>query len=272
MSARQRWLAPHLWWWAAVVAGVSYCLPAWSGWQGAGIIVWKGAGVGLLAVAAAMTALAARQHSSPSVSSTAALKSSKHHLSFNDALLLTSVMACGALGDVLLDAISLVAGAAWFALAHLLAMGLYWRNRRTEDTLSSIGALTRLWPFWLGVPLALGTTAVLARGQPLGGVAVGYTLLVALMAAFAWRSRFSRWLTGLGAFLFVVSDLCIFARTAGPLALQTTFGLLVWPLYFGGQALIARGVTSHASLPSPASAPRAIPGVGHPPSPATARR
>jgi uncharacterized membrane protein YhhN len=62
------------------------------------------------------------------------------------------------------------------------------------------------------------------------------------MAAFAWRSRFSRWLTGLGAFLFVVSDLCIFARTAGPVALQATFGLLVWPLYFGGQALIAKGV------------------------------
>ena len=74
-------------------------------------------------------------------------------------------MACGALGDVLLDAISLVAGAAWFALGHLLAMRLYWRNRRTDDALSASGALTRLWPFWLGVPVALGITAVLARGD-----------------------------------------------------------------------------------------------------------
>jgi hypothetical protein len=242
MNARPRWFAPDLWFWAAVLAGVSYCLPAWSGWQGPAIIAWKGVGVGLLAVAAAMTALAARRQPPVSGSAAAPLKSSTHHLAFNDALLLTAVMACGALGDVLLDAISLVAGAAWFALAHLLAMGLYWRNRRHEEMTSPTGVLTRLWPFWLGVPLALGVTAVLARGQPLAGVAVGYTLLVALMAAFAWRSRFSRWLTGLGAFLFVVSDLCIFARTAGPVALQATFGLLVWPLYFGGQALIAKGV------------------------------
>ena len=248
MSARQRWLAPHLWWWAAVVAGVSYCVPAWSGWHGPLFIVWKGAGVGLLAVAAALSALAAHPHSSSTAGTPASLKQRQHSPAFNDARLLTAVMACGALGDVLLDAISLVAGAAWFALAHLLAMGLYWLNRRTDDALSPSGALTRLWPFWLGVPVALGITAVLARGEPLAGVAVGYTLLVALMAAFAWRSRFSRWLVGLGAFLFLVSDLLIFTRTAGPVPLREVAGLLVWPLYFGGQALIARGVTSRAGL------------------------
>jgi len=235
-------LAPHLWWWTAIVAGASYCLPAWSGWQGQAIITWKGAGVGLLAVTAAMAALAARRQPPLSRSTTAVLNPGKDSLAFKDALLLTAVMVCGALGDVLLDAISLVAGAVWFALGHVLAMGLYWRNRRQEDTMSPHGALTRLWPFWLGVPVALGITAVLAKGQPLAGVAVGYTLLVALMAAFAWRSRFSRWLAGLGAFLFVVSDLCIFARTAGPLELQALFGWLVWPLYFAGQALIVRGV------------------------------
>ena len=123
MSARQRWLAPHLWWWAAVVAGVSYCVPAWSGWHGPLFIVWKGAGVGLLAVAAALSALAAHPHSSSTAGTPASLKQRQHSLAFNDARLLTAVMACGALGDVLLDAISLVAGAAWFALAHLLAMG-----------------------------------------------------------------------------------------------------------------------------------------------------
>ncbi len=253
MSARQRWLAPHLWWWAAVVAGVSYCVPAWSGWHGPLFIVWKGAGVGLLAVSAATSALAASSclsaSESVSASAPASLKQRQHSLAFNDARLLTAVMACGALGDVLLDAISLVAGATWFALGHLLAMRLYWRNRRTDDALSASGALTRLWPFWLGVPVALGITAVLARGEPLAGVAVGYTLLVALMAAFAWRSRFSRWLVGLGAFLFLVSDLLIFTRTAGPVPLREMAGLLVWPLYFAGQALIARGVTSRADLP-----------------------
>ena len=259
MNARQPWLAPHLWWWVAVVAGVCYCVPAWSGWHGPWVVVWKGAGVGLLAVHAALTARA--------------LRGSPAH---TDALLLTAVMACGAMGDVLLDAISLVAGAAWFALGHLLAMALYWRNgcsssnRRnssiwrnssnwrhehdshdssTDNRTDRLDATTRLWPFWLGLPVALGITAALAEGQPLAGVAIGYTLLVALMAAFAWCSRFSRWLVGLGAFLFLVSDLLIFTRTAGPLPLREAAGLLVWPLYFGGQALIARGVTSRADLP-----------------------
>jgi uncharacterized membrane protein YhhN len=257
MSIRQQSLAPHLWWWAAVVAGVSYCVPAWAGWQDAWVIAWKGAGVGLLAVHAALSArqfrvglanssgghYASGEARQPSHSSA---KSSS--LTYTDAVLLTAVMACGAVGDILLDAISLVAGAAWFALGHLLAMGLYWRNRRVSrnerlgETGSLQGAATRLWPFWLGVPVALGLTAALAKGQPLADVAVGYTLLVALMAAFAWRSRFPRHLVGLGAFLFLVSDLLIFTRTAGPLPMREAAGLLVWPLYFGGQALIARGV------------------------------
>src|SRR3546814_9807377 len=35
--------------WAALVAGASYCLAAWFGWSGPGVIAWKGAGVALLA-------------------------------------------------------------------------------------------------------------------------------------------------------------------------------------------------------------------------------
>src|SRR3546814_9115632 len=36
--------------WAALVAGASYCLAAWFGWSGPGVIAWKGAGVALLEI------------------------------------------------------------------------------------------------------------------------------------------------------------------------------------------------------------------------------
>ncbi len=236
MSARPRWLAPDLWFWAAVVAGVSYYAPAFLGWHGPIVIAWKGAGVGLLAVYAAMSARAHRENTAPRFADAVPEVASRN------AWWLAAIMACGAMGDVLLDAVSMVAGAAWFALAHVLSMVMYWRNRRLPAGVSQFAQWLQAWPFWLGVPVSLALTALLAHGDPLAGVAIGYTLLVALMAAFAWRSRFSRKLVGLGAFLFLVSDLLIFTRAAGPENLREVAGLLVWPLYFGGQALIARGV------------------------------
>jgi uncharacterized membrane protein YhhN len=62
------------------------------------------------------------------------------------------------------------------------------------------------------------------------------------MAALAWKSRFSRQWVGIGALMFVVSDLLIFARS-GPLEGQAWVGYAIWTLYFGGQLLIVLGVT-----------------------------
>jgi uncharacterized membrane protein YhhN len=45
------------------------------------------------------------------------------------------------------------------------------------------------------------------------GVAL-YSLGLALMAATAWLSRFPRYRVGIGALMFVVSDLLIFGRSA----------------------------------------------------------
>ncbi len=61
------------------------------------------------------------------------------------------------------------------------------------------------------------------------------------MAASAGASRFPRYRVGIGALMFLGSDLLIFARM-GPLPGSPLPGLLIWPLYFGGQALIAWGV------------------------------
>ncbi len=208
-------------WWAALIAGVSYVLPVLAladvltfGFSSAGNVVllfWKGAGVGLLALWAGMQARD------------------------RNGWLITLALAFGALGDVLLDAQGLETGGAAFALGHLFAIGLYATNRRVNPSLSQ-----KL----LGVVLVPGSLLIvwaLLAPAPGWWHAAVYTGVVAVMAAMAWRSRFPRYRTGIGAILFLISDLIIFAGEGGAIAPELR-AWLVWPLYFGGQALIAWGV------------------------------
>src|SRR3546814_16245293 len=58
-----------------------------------------------------------------------------------------------------------------------------------------------------------------------------YSLFAAAMAAAAWTSRFPRYRTGIGAMLFLASDLFIFAGEGGSLSKNVAMWL-VWPLYF----------------------------------------
>ena len=62
-----------------------------------------------------------------------------------------------------------------------------------------------------------------------------------IMTAAAWASSFPRYRVGLGAVMFAVSDLLIFAQM-GVLAHSPLPGLLIWPLYYFGQFLICTGV------------------------------
>lgn len=71
------------------------------------------------------------------------------------------------------------------------------------------------------------------------------------MLAAALASRFPLGRVGLGAALFALSDLLIFARM-GPLAASPIPGLLIWPLYFFGQFLICIGITGRAGSLAPA--------------------
>jgi len=99
------------------------------------------------------------------------------------------------------------------------------------------------------VPATVATAWLLPADRSAAtGIAV-YALLLALMAAAAWTSRFPRYLTGIGAVMFVVSDLLIFARL-GPLGDTIMVGVAVWLLYFTGQWLIALGVRERLSLRS----------------------
>jgi len=197
---------------AAVVGGVSY-IASWNlPLSEAASLAWKGSGVGLLAVYAALKARSL------------------------DGWLICAVMAFGAAGDVLLGAAGMTVGAAAFLLGHLIAIWLYAKNPRPATTLSQ-----RILPIVL-VPATVAIAWLLPADRAGAGPVALYALGLAAMAAFAWLSRFPRYRVGIGALMFVVSDLLIFARS-GPLEGQAWVGYGVWILYFGGQLLIVLGVT-----------------------------
>ncbi|MFN3510941.1 MAG: lysoplasmalogenase family protein, partial [Tsuneonella troitsensis] len=108
---------------------------------------------------------------------------------------------------------------------------LYLSNRRAQTSGSQKGAAVALL---VGVPLL----AWLLSRDPL---AVIYAAALAAMAATAWLSRFSRYHVGIGALLFVASDLLIFARLGNALDYRIA-EWLIWPLYYAGQFLIVTGV------------------------------
>jgi uncharacterized membrane protein YhhN len=203
---------------ASVLAGVSY-VAAWDrGLPQAAELTWKGLGVGLLAVYAALNARTL------------------------DGWLLVAVMAFGALGDVLLGAMGLTIGALAFLAGHLVAIGLYLRNRRPSPTRSQ-------WALAVVLVPAVAVIAFLLPADRAGapGVAL-YSLGLALMAATALLSRFPRYRVGTGALMFVVSDLLIFGR-GGPWPDSFPVGLAVWGLYYFGQLLICVGVVSALKNP-----------------------
>jgi uncharacterized membrane protein YhhN len=188
---------------AALLVGGSFSWAAWSGWDGAAVVAWKGAGVALLALWAFWEATRRGDRQ------------------------IALVLALGALGDVLLDTAGLIVGAVAFLIGHLVAIDLYRRH-----------------PAGPPAPALLAAVLVSAVGGALTwdpGVAI-YAFGLGGMAGMATISRFPP-RVAIGAWLFVASDLLIFARF-GPLAGSAVPRLLVWPLYFAGQALIAHGVVT----------------------------
>ncbi len=201
MSAAARWALI-----ASVVAGASYVVTWRLDLPPALEAGWKGAGVGLLALHALLRARGF------------------------DGCLLTAALALGALGDVLLDVAGLTVGAVAFLAGHGVAAWLYLRHRIPGKALPV---------------LLIPAVAALSYGLPAeragaGGIAL-YATGLATMAAAALLSDFPWRTVKLGALLFVVSDLLIFARL-GPLPDGLLTGLGVWGFYYLGQLLICVGV------------------------------
>ena len=155
------------------------------------------------------------------------------------------VMAFGALGDVLIE-LDIVWGALAFLAGHLIAIQLYWRHRRASLSASQKGLALTLMVL---VPLIAFQLPADRAGAP--GVAL-YALGLAAMAASAWTSSFPRYRVGLGAIMFVISDLLIFARM-GVMADSAIPGLAIWPLYYIGQFLICTGVVDELRGRHPAT-------------------
>jgi len=208
---RARWL-----WLAALVGGISFFIAVYLRLDGPAIWAWKTTGAGFLALWAAANARG------------------------RDGWLIAAILGFGALGDYLLDARGLIVGATAFAVGHLIAITFYLINRRAVLTPSQ-----RLLG-WLTMPATLAIVWGMLSPAPGWWHAAVYSLFVAAMAATAWTSRFPRYRTGIGAMLFLASDLFIFAGEGGILG-QDARVWLVWPLYFAGQALIAWGVVSTLS-------------------------
>ncbi len=208
----RRSLAPYLVLALALAAGVSYVASWEMNLPPIANMLWKGAGVSLLALYAALRA---------------------RNL---DGWLICAVMAFGALGDMLLEVAGLTVGAIAFLVGHLIAIWLYLRNRRRALSRSQLLFAILLVP-------ATGILAfLLPTDRGLAAAATLYSMSLAVMAAMAWTSRFPRALVGAGALMFVISDLLIFAR-AGALEHAAWIGLAIWGLYFLGQTLICVGVT-----------------------------
>lgn len=198
------------WLLASLAASVSYFFARDNPVPGLPLIVWKGAAVACLAVYAARRARSA------------------------DGWLLTAVMALGAIGDMALE-LDMIAGGLAFALGHLVAIALFLRNPRERRTGSQwLAAIALL----LGTPLV---AVLLALPDSRWPMAAGYAAIVGAMAASAWVSHFPRYRVGIGAVLFVISDLLIFAREGQHVPEALTWWT-IWPLYYAGQFLIATGV------------------------------
>ncbi len=200
---------------AAVAAGLSYLVFIVLGEEVSELtIVWKGAGLTLLAAWALAVARKPEDR------------------------IIAAVLACGAVGDVLFETHGMTIGALGFASGHVIAIWLYTRHIRGRIVGSQLAA---------AVALAIGTPLIawlLTGGLDI----VVYATMLGGMAASAWLSRFSRYSVGIGAVMFVVSDLIIFARM-GPLADVTLVPAAIWLLYFGGQYLIATGVINSPAKP-----------------------
>jgi uncharacterized membrane protein YhhN len=183
------------------------------------LTIWKGAGVGFLSA----YALLWRDRA--------------------DFRLLALVMALSAVGDMVLQ-VHFQLGAAFFLASHAAAIALYFRHRRDGHTPSQKATAVALLLLTPLIAFLLPTDRPQAPG-----IAV-YAFGLGGMACAAWLSSFPRYRVGIGAVLFVVSDLLIFAQM-GPLSGSPLPNLLIWPTYYAGQFLICTGVASSLRRHSP---------------------
>jgi uncharacterized membrane protein YhhN len=209
--AKRALIEQRPWLLASIAAAIAYYFlrdnPVGEGVWG---IALKGAGVALLAVYVLLR-----------------VPQGKHR---GDGFLLVGALALAAAGDMAIE-LDFTAGGACFAAAHVVAVVLYLRNRhkRPSPTQKLMGA-----GLLIGTPLV---SYLLSDQFP---IAI-YAAFLGAMASAAWMSHYPRYRVGTGAVLFVLSDWLIFARL-GPIDLEPANTILIWPLYYAAQIMIATGI------------------------------
>lgn len=209
--AKQALIDQRPWLLASITAALAYYFlrdnPLGEGTWG---LLAKGASVGLLVVYVSLR-----------------VPQGKHRA---EGFLLAGALAIAAAGDVGIE-LDLGVGAALFAAAHVVAVVLYLRNRHQRPSPNQKV---------IGAALLIGTPVVsfLLSGQAL---VAGYAAFLGTMASAAWMSHYPRYRVGTGAVLFVVSDWLIFAQM-GRYDIAPVPELLIWPLYYAGQLMIATGI------------------------------
>jgi uncharacterized membrane protein YhhN len=204
MAHKRPWLLLSL------IFGLSYPLAKTLSLPELAIIVWKMAAIG------ALIPYALRRHHT------------------GEFALLATILAFCSIGDGLII-LNLIWGGIAFAIAHILAIWLYSRHRRLKPMFSQ--KLFAISLFILTPIIAYLLPADRNLGLQIGA----YALLLGAMGAMAWSSNFPRYRVGMGAVLFIVSDLIIFAQE-GPLANWAPAGLIIWYTYYFGVFSIAVGV------------------------------
>jgi uncharacterized membrane protein YhhN len=148
----------------------------------------------------------------------------------NDGTILAIALALSSAGDMALE-LWFEVGGTLFVLSHLVAITLYARNIAERVAWGDrVIALVLL----IAAPLV---SFILSERLDIAA----YASVLGAMACAAWLSRFPTHRVGLGAVLFVLSDWLIFSRF-GPYDLAPLPDMLIWPLYFAGQLMIATGV------------------------------
>jgi len=197
---------------ASIAAALAFYYLRWEPWPELYLIPVKGAATALLAVYLWL------RHSGP------------------DARLMAWAFGAAAIGDIAIEVDRTIGGLLFFAY-HVLALGVYLRNRRPQLTPSQKAAIVAML---LLTPL-IAWFAPTDRSQAANTAL--YALALGAMAAGAWASVFPRYRVGAGAVLFLLSDLLLFAEM-GPLEGSVVPKVLVWPVYYLGQLLIATGVAA----------------------------
>ena len=145
-----------------------------------------------------------------------------------------TALAISAVGDMLLVTVGSAAGGLAFAIAHLVAGFAYSKNRRENNSA----------PVWIAasaVPLiAVVSSYLVLRSSDQNILMSLFPLISASVAALAILSRFPLRLSGLGAAIFVASDV-LFLADLGILRHSGEWGFLTWASYAVGYAMVARG-------------------------------